>query len=107
MKVSSPYLILELNSLQSLLDQLWRLTPSTMKMVFTFDKLFVALQPCIDGFKNGCRPYLGIDSTVLTVRYNGQLVAACALDGHNWMYPVAWGIIGSESKENWTWFMTS
>jgi hypothetical protein len=26
-----------------------------------FDKLFVALQPCIDGFKKGCRPYLGID----------------------------------------------
>ena len=57
-------------------------------------------------FKNGCRPYLGIDSTALTGRYNGQLVAACALDGHNWMYPVAWGIIGSESKDNWTWFMS-
>jgi len=28
----SPYLILELNSLQSLLDQLWRSTPSIMKM---------------------------------------------------------------------------
>jgi len=27
-----PYLILELNSLQSLLDQLWRSTPSIMKM---------------------------------------------------------------------------
>ena len=53
-----------------------------------------------------CRPYLGIDSTALTGRYNGQLVAACALDGHNWMYPVAWGIIGSESKDNWTWFMS-
>ncbi|XP_034580832.1 uncharacterized protein [Setaria viridis] len=71
-----------------------------------FDKLFVALQPCIDGFKNGCRPYVGIDSTALTGRYNGQLGATCALDGHNWMYPVAWGVIGSESKDNWTWFMS-
>lgn len=31
-----------------------------------FSRMFVALKPCVDGFLNGCRPYLGIDSTVLT-----------------------------------------
>ena len=30
---------------------------------------------------------------------------ATALDGHNWMYPVAFGFIDSETKENWIWFM--
>uniref|UniRef100_A0A0A9DTF7 SWIM-type domain-containing protein n=1 Tax=Arundo donax TaxID=35708 RepID=A0A0A9DTF7_ARUDO len=70
-----------------------------------FDKLFMALQPCIDGFKNGCRPYLGIDSMALDGMYSGQLACACALDGHNWMYPVAWAIFDSESNDNWDWFM--
>ena len=27
-----------------------------------FSKFFMALKPCIDGFKAGCRPYLSIDS---------------------------------------------
>ena len=48
-----------------------------------FSKMFVALRPCIDGFKNGCRPYLGIDSTALTGRWKGQLAAAIGIDGHN------------------------
>jgi hypothetical protein len=31
-----------------------------------FSKFFVAFKACIDGFLTGCRPYLRIDSTVLT-----------------------------------------
>jgi hypothetical protein len=27
------------------------------------------------------------------------------VDGHNWMYPVALGVIDSETTENWVWFM--
>jgi transposase-like protein len=33
------------------------------------------------------------------------LAAAVAVDGHNWMYPVAYDFIASETKNNWTWFM--
>ncbi|XP_052162013.1 uncharacterized protein LOC127779320 [Oryza glaberrima] len=70
-----------------------------------FSKLFVALKPCIDGFLQGCRPYLGIDSTFLIGKYRGQLAAATAIDGHNWMFPVAYGIFESEAAENWVWFL--
>ncbi|CAA0842511.1 Unknown protein [Striga hermonthica] len=70
-----------------------------------FDKLFLAMRPCVDGFLQGCRPYLGIDSTALNGRYKGQLASATALDGNNWMYPVAWAIFESESSDNWKWFM--
>jgi hypothetical protein len=31
--------------------------------------------------------------------------AALALDGHNWMFPVAFGFFESETKESWEWFL--
>ena len=40
-----------------------------------FSRMFVCIKACVDGFLSGCRPYLGIDSTHLTGKYNGQLVA--------------------------------
>ncbi|CAO2177369.1 unnamed protein product, partial [Urochloa humidicola] len=63
------------------------------------------MKPCIDGFLQGCRPYLAVDSTFLTGKFRGQLCVACAVDGHNWMYPVAVGVIDSETNDNWKWFM--
>ena len=59
----------------------------------------------IDGFRNGCRPYISIDATALNELCGGHLPAAQALDGHNWMFPLAFGLFDSESKENWIWFM--
>lgn len=70
-----------------------------------FNRFFMALKPCIDGFKEGCRPYLSVDSTVLTGRWNGCLPSTTTLDGHNWMFPVAFGLFQSETEENWEWFM--
>jgi hypothetical protein len=57
-----------------------------------FSRMFVAIKACVDGFLAGCRPYLGVDSTHLTGKYNGQLDAATTIDGHNWMYRVAYVI---------------
>ncbi|WVZ50012.1 hypothetical protein U9M48_001311, partial [Paspalum notatum var. saurae] len=70
-----------------------------------FNRVFFALKACIDGFLNGCRPYLAIDSTFLTGKFKGQLAVACAVDGHNWLYPVAFGVFDLETIENWSWFM--
>jgi hypothetical protein len=70
-----------------------------------FHRFFCALGPCIEGFKEGCRPYLSVDSTALNGRWNGHLAAATTLAGHNWMYPVAFGFIESEITDNLTWFM--
>lgn len=70
-----------------------------------FSRVFVALKPCIGGFLNGCRTYLGVDSTHLTVKYGGQLASATVVDGHNYMFLVAWAMFDSETLESWEWFM--
>jgi hypothetical protein len=59
------------------------------------------MKPCVQGFLNGCRPYLAIDMTFLTGRFKGQLATVVAVDGHNWMYPVAFGVMDSETNDNW------
>lgn len=71
-----------------------------------FHRFFCALGPCIEGFLEGYRPYLSIDSTALNGRWNGHLAGACSVEGHNWMYHVAYGFIDGETEDNWFWFMT-
>jgi hypothetical protein len=70
-----------------------------------FKRMFFALKPCIDGFLNGCKPYIAIDATRLVGRYTGQLASATSVDGHNWLFYVAFAIFDSETEKNWTWFM--
>ena len=70
-----------------------------------FKRFFCCFKAAIDGFRNGYRPYISIDSTALNGLWNGHLPVAQALDGHNWMYPLVFCFFDSETKENWTWFM--
>ena len=51
-------------------------------------------------FLDGRRPYLAIDATFLTWRFKGQLVAACAVDGHNFIFLVAYSVLEAESEES-------
>ncbi|KAK1665451.1 hypothetical protein QYE76_053610 [Lolium multiflorum] len=70
-----------------------------------FRSAFVCFKACWKGFLDGCRPYLAVDATTLHGRFKGQLVVATAVDGHNWMFRVAYGVLEVESEESWTFFL--
>ena len=67
-----------------------------------FKRIFVALKPCIDGFLAGCRPFVGVDASFLHGKYTGQLASATGVDGHNWLYHIAYVVFDSETEDNWT-----
>lgn len=68
------------NLLPTYQDELLRSVPGSVVKLDTeenngdvcFRRFFVALKPCIDGFLQGCRPYIAMDSTHLTGRSRGQ-----------------------------------
>lgn len=62
-----------------------------------FRTVFVCFEACRQGFLAGCRPYLAVDATFLTGRFKGQLVEACAVDAHNFVFPVAYGVLETKS----------
>ena len=65
-----------------------------------FKRIFVTLKPCVDGFLADCRPFISVDASSLIGKYTGQLASATGVDGHNWLYHIAYAIFGSEDKDN-------
>jgi hypothetical protein len=53
---------------------------------------FFDLKSCIDGFISDCRPYF---STFLIGKF-GTLASASAVDGHNWLFPICFGVFNLE-----------
>ncbi|KAK9069470.1 hypothetical protein SSX86_011374 [Deinandra increscens subsp. villosa] len=70
-----------------------------------FLRFFISLIACSKGFLDGCRPYIALDACHLKGKFNGVLVAATSVDGNNAMFPVAFGVLESENKNSWIWFL--
>ncbi|KAL5574783.1 hypothetical protein UlMin_016482 [Ulmus minor] len=70
-----------------------------------FQRLYICLGGLKAGWMAGCRPILGLDGCFIKGHHKGQLLAAVAMDGNNQMYPVAYAVVESETKETWRWFL--
>ncbi|KAK9921385.1 hypothetical protein M0R45_029896 [Rubus argutus] len=101
------------NMLESYAVMLRETNPnSTVKMmtemegeVRKFKRFYVCLDACKRGWKEGCRPVIGLDGCHIKGNYPGQLLSAVGIDANNGMYPIAYAIVELENYETWTWFM--
>ncbi|KAG5549551.1 hypothetical protein RHGRI_014768 [Rhododendron griersonianum] len=71
----------------------------------TFDRLFWAFGPAIEGFKHS-RPVISIDGTFLTGKYKGVILVAVTQDAENQIFPIAFAIVEKEDANNWGWFLS-
>lgn len=71
----------------------------------SFHRFFVSFHASLFGFQQGCRPLLFLDSIPIKSKYQGMLFAATAADADDGVFPVAFGVMDSETNENWHWFL--
>ncbi|WMV52555.1 hypothetical protein MTR67_045940 [Solanum verrucosum] len=71
--------------------------------------LFVLFYVCFHAFKQGwlegCRNIIGFDGCFLKGACKGELLVAVGKNGNNQMYPIAWVVVDTETKHNWSWFI--
>ncbi|KAK9985652.1 hypothetical protein SO802_030603, partial [Lithocarpus litseifolius] len=59
---------------------------------------------CKTGFLEECRPIISLDACHLRGFLKGQLLAAVGIDRNDGMYPIAFAVCESETKDSWSWF---
>ncbi|KAH9783369.1 SWIM-type domain-containing protein [Citrus sinensis] len=70
-----------------------------------FDRCIISFPSLKKGFKEGCRPFIGIDGCHLKGPYKGILLSAVALDANTGIYPIVVCVCNAESTNTWTWFL--
>ncbi|XP_073271530.1 uncharacterized protein [Primulina huaijiensis] len=70
-----------------------------------FQRLYVCFSACKQGFKESCRPVVGVDGCFLKTNIGGQLLTAVGLDPNNNSFPIAYALVEGETKDSWMWFL--
>ncbi|KAK8619098.1 hypothetical protein V6N13_133065 [Hibiscus sabdariffa] len=71
-----------------------------------FHGMYICFDALKKGWKEGCRPFIGVDGCFLKTAIQGELLVAIGRDGNNQMFPVAWAVVEGEGNESWKWFLT-
>ena len=61
----------------------------------TFKRFFLSFDAMKKGFRNGCRPFIGVDGCHLKGPYEGVLLATVSLDGNCGLFPIVVAILES------------
>ncbi|RYR22603.1 hypothetical protein Ahy_B03g067911 [Arachis hypogaea] len=70
-----------------------------------FRNLYIYLAACKNGLRAGCRPFIVLDGTFLKGYFGGQLLTAVGQDANNQLFPIAYGVVDAETRENWRFFL--
>ncbi|KAL4282620.1 hypothetical protein GQ457_16G009370 [Hibiscus cannabinus] len=70
-----------------------------------FQRLYVCLEACKNGFKAGCRRIISVDGCYLKGYFQGYLLAAVGIDANDQIYPIAYAAVESENYSSWSWFL--
>lgn len=70
-----------------------------------FRRIYVCYGALKNGWKNCCRPVLGLDGCFLKTVTGGQFLSAVGRDANNSIYPVAMAVVETENYESWKWFL--
>jgi hypothetical protein len=69
-----------------------------------FSQLFIAPGPAIQAF-NLCGPFIVLDGTFWKNCWDIMLLIVVTLDANHEIYPLAYGVMPSESDNHWSWFL--
>ncbi|XP_051137864.1 uncharacterized protein LOC127256075 [Andrographis paniculata] len=64
-----------------------------------FSKYYICLKSLVRGFQSGCRPIIGVDDCHLKGPCQGILLTAIGIDLNNELFPLAYAVVGSETRE--------
>nr|KAJ0186296.1 hypothetical protein LSAT_V11C900467960 [Lactuca sativa] len=70
-----------------------------------FSNYYVCFKVVSDGWKEGCRPVMGLDGFFSKGIVKGEVLAAVGRDANNHIYPIAWAVVGVENKATRKWFI--
>ncbi|XP_058216410.1 uncharacterized protein LOC131327323 [Rhododendron vialii] len=71
-----------------------------------FQRFYICWAALKKGFREGCRPIIGVDGTHLKGGHClGQLLTAVGVDANDQTFPVAYAIVEQENTHTWTWFL--
>ncbi|XP_060670936.1 uncharacterized protein LOC132800712 [Ziziphus jujuba] len=72
-----------------------------------FQRIYICLVACKEGFKAGCILFIGLDGCHLKGQHGGQLLTAVGRDPNRQMFPIAYAVVETENKDSWSSFLQS
>ncbi|KAK8644530.1 hypothetical protein V6N13_123835 [Hibiscus sabdariffa] len=71
-----------------------------------FHMMYVCFDALKKGWREGCRPFIGVDGCFMKNITQGELLVSVGRNGNNQMFPIAWVVVEGECKESWKWSLT-